>query len=216
LRKRRSTGVGWTGRVHGVDVGEKLRLVPYWEKESQQSHRIEIIIDPGPAFGGGDHPTTIMALELVEAAMILAAHDEPSMLDVGTGTGVLALAAKALGSGLTVGLDVDGAAIYTARRNVGLNRISKNDPGNGIALLLGGAECVNRQFHIVAANLPAPLLLRLRNTLTRTTVEYLVLSGIAEELTGEVLAAYDSDELELVRKAQKNGWNAVLMKRRSV
>jgi ribosomal protein L11 methyltransferase len=215
LRKKRNRGVGWTGQVRSVDVGERLRLVPYWERGALESERIQIIIDPGPAFGAGDHPTTLIALELLEAAMIPFAHHGPSMLDVGTGTGVLAIAAKALGSGFTVGLDIDGAAVFTARRNVGLNRLSGNDFEDSVALILGGAECIKDQFDIVAANVAAPLLLRLRSTLANATGTYLVLSGIGDELIEAVLAAYVSDDLELVTRADKGGWNAVLLRRTS-
>ncbi len=119
-----------------MDVGDSLRLVPYWERRAHESERIQIIIDPGPAFGGGDHPTTLMALELLEAAARSFDHCKPSMLDVGTGTGVLAIAAEALGSGFTVGLDIDAAAIFTAKRNVGLNSSSDCVLGDNVALLL--------------------------------------------------------------------------------
>lgn len=200
--------------MRSVDVGENLRLVPYWERGIHDSTRIQIIIDPGPAFGGGDHPTTLLALELLEAAMIPLAHQRPSMLDVGTGTGVLAIAAKALGSGFTVGLDIDGAAVFTARRNLGLNRPSENYHGDSVVLLLGGSECIRGQFDIVAANVAAPLLLRLRDTLAHATGKYLVLSGIADEMIDAVLAAYDSGDLELTGKAERDGWNAALLKRR--
>ena len=112
------------GRVRSVDVGGSLRLVPYWERGLTKSDRIELIIDPGPSFGAGDHPTTLMALELLEVAISMAEEigPPPTMLDVGTGTGVLAIAGKMLGTGFTVGLDVDPAAVFIARRNVALNR----------------------------------------------------------------------------------------------
>ncbi|HMK37197.1 MAG TPA: 50S ribosomal protein L11 methyltransferase [Desulfomonilaceae bacterium] len=122
MKKRSSnTHNWWMGKVRSVDAGKKLRLVPYWERGLSPSDRIHIIIDPGPAFGVGDHPTTLMALELLEHAVAETNRPEPTMLDVGTGTGVLAIAAKALGTGLTVGLDTDPAAVFTAKRNVGLN-----------------------------------------------------------------------------------------------
>jgi ribosomal protein L11 methyltransferase len=214
LRRGRNKVAGWTGQIRSIDVGEKLRLVPYWERGAYESDRIQIIIDPGPAFGGGDHPTTLLALELLESAVILSPNHEPSVLDVGTGTGVLAIAAKLMGSGFTVGLDIDGAAVFTARRNLGLNRLSANDTGDRVALLLGGIECVRGRFDIVAANVAAPLLLRLRDTLVEATGSYLVLSGIADELIGDVLAAYDSGDLTVVKKMQQDGWNAALLKRR--
>jgi ribosomal protein L11 methylase PrmA len=90
------------------------------------SDRIPLIIDPGPSFGAGDHPTTIMALELLEEAISEESQtgSSPTLLDVGTGTGVLAIAGKSLGTGFTVGLDIDSASVFTARRNVDLNGLA--------------------------------------------------------------------------------------------
>jgi ribosomal protein L11 methyltransferase len=205
--------------VRSVDVGARLRLVPYWERGAAKSDRIELIIDPGASFGAGEHPTTIMALELLELAIGKAkdARPCPDMLDVGTGTGVLAIAAKALGTGFTAGLDVDPAAVFIARRNVELNRDPNLVLGQGnssVELMVGGAECVKGVFDIVAANLAAPTLLNLRDNLVTATGSFLVLSGIADAMVEEVVRSYQSAGLFPVMRKRRDEWNAVWWQKR--
>jgi ribosomal protein L11 methyltransferase len=155
-----------------------------------------------------------MALELLEIVTARFSDRTPTMLDVGTGTGVLAIAGKILGTGFTVGIDIDPAAVFTARRNVRLNLTSEEGPPEPVSLLIGTADCVSGSFDIVAANLAAPVLIRRRETLACATGVFLVLSGFADEMTDAVLAAYSSTDLELIRRAQREGWNAALLKRR--
>ncbi len=139
-------------------MGERLRLVPIWERGIQKTDRTEIVIDPGPAFGVGDHPTTIMALEFLEREMKKFREEgvRPLMLDVGTGTGVLAIAGMALGSGFTVGLDIDASAVFTARRNLQINAPLLSLDTASAEFFVGGVQSVGAVFQIVAANLAAP------------------------------------------------------------
>lgn len=207
------------GKVRSLDVGRSLRLVPYWERGLGSSNRMELVIDPGPAFGAGDHPTTIMALELLESAIPELSQEDhgPTMLDVGTGTGVLAIAGMALGCRSSVALDIDGAAIFTARRNFALNGYGSPTAGKGPAVLpfIGGVESVRGSFDVVAANLAAPVLLRLKEQIVPRVGTLLVLSGIAEALADEVFCRYTSGELELVKRLDKGGWHAGLLRRRN-
>jgi ribosomal protein L11 methyltransferase len=208
------------GRVRSVDVGASLRLVPYWERGITKSDRIELIIDPGPSFGAGDHPTTLMALELLEVAISMAEETVPlpTMLDVGTGTGVLAIAGKILGTGFTVGLDVDPAAVFIARRNVALNMNSNPTSAvsrPSIQMVVGGSESVKGVFDIVAANLAAPTLLNLRDSLVAATRSFLILSGIADAMAEEVVRSYSSADCFPIMSRRREEWNAALLQKRS-
>lgn len=171
-----------------------------------------MIVDPGPAFGAGNHPATVMALQLVEVALdrSFAETQFPSMLDVGTGTGILAVAGKRLGAGFTVGVDVDSAAIYTARRNLKLNGLKSE---NSVELLIGGAESIGGTFNVVSANLVAPVLLKLRKELADLAERFLILSGIADAMAKDVLESYDSEGLDLLAHMHYEGWNAALFAR---
>lgn len=200
-----------------VDVGEKLRLVPFWERGIHKTDRLEIIIDPGPAFGVGDHPTTIMALEYLEQEIkrFQGNTARPSMLDVGTGTGVLAIAGMALGTGLTIGLDIDASAVFTAGRNLQINAPTLSGNSDACAsFFVGGVQSVAAEFEIVAANLAAPTLLKIREDLAACTGSLLVLSGIAEVMSEEVISAYSCGGLWLEARQIREGWAAALFGRK--
>ncbi len=200
-----------------MDVGRRLRITPHWEMHARSSDRINIVIDPGPAFGVGDHPSTVMALELLELALEGMERREgaPSVLDVGTGTGVLAIAAKSLGAGFTVALDIDLVSICTiCPRNLEFNRRNWDAASAPLCFYVGDVSSVSRSFDVVTANLAAPVLLRLRDALASHTLGWLILSGIADEMKEEVERAFS---LEMVKVAhrQRQGWNALLMSRAS-
>ncbi len=207
----------WTGNIRTVDVGRRLRLVPYWEAAAAREDRLNIVIDPGPSFGSGDHPSTVMALELLEMAMETrgARTARPSVLDVGTGTGVLAIAARALGAVDVVGLDVDSSAIFTARRNLKLNgpTVCRSAGEVEIPFFVGTARAAGGVFDVVMANLAAPTLIRLSEDLTELTGWDLILSGIADAMEATVLETYVSGGLDLLRHMKKEGWNAFLFTR---
>jgi ribosomal protein L11 methyltransferase len=211
-RKSKKRPQSWTGNVQTVEVGERLRLIPYWERAFAVDDRIDIVIDPGPSFGAGDHPSTIMALELLEFALAaFAGRGEGStVLDVGTGTGVLAIAARLLGASFTVGLDTDSAAIFTARRNFRLNCITCEKGGSCADLFVGTTEAVAASFDVVLANLAAPTLIRLSPDLSGLVGRCLILSGIAEAMRRAVQEAYAAQGLELVRRMESEEWNAGL------
>ena len=217
-RKHQNAGVGWASGVSAVDVGRLLRIVPYWLQRTPRGERKELVIDPGPSFGAGNHPTTVMALELLEEALesLRCEAPSPSLLDVGTGTGVQAIAGKALGAGFTVAFDPDGAAVFSARRNFGLNglwkRGSKED--DGPCVFIGGIEAVGGRFDLVMANLVAPVLLRVVGPLTQRVKHRLILAGIADPMAEKTISAYCAEGLSMVKQLSREGWNAGLFVRR--
>jgi ribosomal protein L11 methyltransferase len=216
-RRNKWQAQGWTQAVRSRDVGRTLRLVPYWESGSVPTDRGEIIIDPGPSFGAGDHPTTVLALELLEEALNRTRGEKPmpSLLDVGTGTGVLAVAGRLLGTGFTVGLDIDPAAIFTARRNLRLNAMAgrEDGEGRGVELFVGGVDAVKGSYDLVAANLAAPVLLRLRDEIVPRVGRSLILSGIAAPMAESVIAEYSRGSLTIVKRVEAEEWHAVLLEK---
>lgn len=204
---RRKPGKTQPGATGCLDVGERLRLVPYWERCVHKTERLEIVLDPGPAFGIGDHPTTIIALEYLEKAVHLNGDAPFSLLDVGTGTGVLAIAGLALGSHFTVGLDIDYSSIYVARWNLKCNSPQRE---SSASFVVGGVECAKGMFDIVTANLAAPTLLRIRDQLAACVGKVLVLSGIAEVMKEQVLDAYSALGLALKQSEGRQEWNGAL------
>jgi ribosomal protein L11 methyltransferase len=205
------------GKARTREVGRRLRLVPFWEAYvNRNDDRLGVVIDPGPSFGAGDHPSTIMALELLEDVM--SRHDKapmPSFLDVGTGTGVLAVAALLLGAHVAVAFDVDPVAVVTARRNFELNRNAIQGKHRDAAwrLFVGTVDAVKGGFGLVSANLAAPLLLRICGPLARVSSRTLILSGIADAMIDPVRAAYG--QLFVIEASKSvEGWHALRLEKR--
>jgi ribosomal protein L11 methyltransferase len=153
-------------------VGERLFLAPPWYEGETPSGRVRITHNPGLACGTGEHPCTQLALESLESCVLAG----KTVVDVGTGSGILAIAALRLGAAKTVGLDTDPAALSAARENFGLNGFP--------ALLAGGsADAVrSRTADITLANISATVLLAISEDLQRITKPNgtLILTGFPE------------------------------------
>src|SRR5918995_3498951 len=126
-------GCGGAGRARAGQVEGGARLVgrPPWVRPSPRaSGRIELVIDPGRAFGSGAHPSTRLALAALERSLV----DDARVLDAGCGSGVLAIAALRLGASRATGIDVDPAALDATRRNAAGNGVSHPPAGHGAPL----------------------------------------------------------------------------------
>jgi ribosomal protein L11 methyltransferase len=210
LKKRTRHSTWRPNPVSPIDVGRSITITPLIARGHFPVNRLEIVIDPGPGFGL-DHPTTLMALELIEDSAERR-YSERSLLDVGSGTGVLAVAARALGFHRVLGVDIDPAAVFAARRNALLNsRLFQSTPGPKFAV--GGIECVKGAYEVVAANLVAPVLLRLKDQLLNKASSELILSGIINESLEQVIDAFDKD-LQLINRLRHDKWNALRLARR--
>lgn len=180
-----------------VLVGGRVYVRPPWEQPAVRPGVTEIVIDPGPAFGTGSHPTTRMCLELM-----LSLKAQGSFADLGCGSGVLAIAAAKLGYSPVAAFDSDAAAIGATRANA---------RDNGVVLDRVERWDLRRESpppaRTVVANLMRPLLLQLAPGLERP--DALVLSGLLDEEADEVAAAFVP--LRQTRKLSEKGWAALLL-----
>lgn len=159
------TRQAWPGR----HVGRRLYLAPPWSEEPTPADRKRVIQNPGQASGTGEHPCTQLALEALESVMFAGCKT----LDVGTGSGVLAIAALKLGAGTALGLDLDTSVLETARENFQLNGLAS-------LLAIGSADCVSDEWaDVTVANISATVLLSIADDLLRVTARngVLVLTG---------------------------------------
>ena len=170
----------WRSRIRSTRVG-RLWVGPPWETPPEDV--VALTIEPKMAFGTGDHPTTALCLAAVEA--FCAAHPGGSVLDVGTGTGVLALMGRKLGAGRVVGVDNDPMSVTLARENASLNGI------DGVELSGAPLEAVDGRFDLVVANILANTLVELAPALVRHTRERLVLAGVLIHQKDEVREAFE-------------------------
>ena len=161
------------------------------------------------AFGTGHHPTTALCIEALEA--ILAAERITSILDVGTGSGILALAALRMGVPHAVGLDIDADALTVTAENIRLNNLADR-----LQLVQGGPDVVSGCWPLVVANVLAAPLIEMAPLLVRRVGSHgrLILSGIRSSLGPEVRKAYEHLGMRNIGSKERGGW-VMLMARAS-
>lgn len=186
--EERDWAEAWKERFEPFRVGDRLWIRPSWAevKEPLEADDVVLTLDPGMAFGTGLHPTTQMCLQALESLV------KPGMdvLDVGTGSGILAIAAAGLGAGHVLAMDTDAQAVTAARENVVRNRVA-----NQVVVRRGSLELVDRQeWDVVIVNILAPVIvtmLREDDLLSYVVANSgrLLLSGIIDRQTPDVSAA---------------------------
>ena len=203
----------WKVHFKPLRVGKHLLIVPTWEEAVPQSDDLVIRIDPGMAFGTGGHETTRLCLEMLESVMedgpLLTV---PSLLDLGTGSGILAMTASLLGAGRILALDIDPDAVVVARENLALNQLSDN-----VECGTDPLESLTERFDIILANILAEELVRLAPYLTDRLLPggSLILSGILAEKEQLVRRGFDSQPLKYSRTASAGEWVAMLYRNKS-
>ncbi len=162
-----------------IRVSERLWIVPSWH-ESPDPAAVNLILDPGMAFGTGSHPTTRLCLEWLERVV----SDQVSVLDYGCGSGILAIAAARLGAGRVAGVDIDPQAVEAARANAERNGVT--------ALFADSAEPVAGQYDLVVANILSNPLRVLAPAICAHVRSggQLALSGILREQAEEIIGIY--------------------------
>jgi ribosomal protein L11 methyltransferase len=158
------------------------------------------------AFGTGHHPTTALCIEALEEAMTIAVPD--SILDVGTGSGVVALAALIMGVPRAVGLDIDADALEVAVVNARLNNLTDR-----LQLVLGGPDVVDGVWPLIVANVLAAPLIEMAPVLVRRAGNRgrLILSGIPQSLESEVRQTYEHLGMRHVRSETRGGWTMLVL-----
>jgi len=204
--------VDWAARFRetfrAFDAGS-FRIVPVWATDEPARHGRRILVDPGLAFGTGTHESTRLSLAALEE---LCAERAPRrVLDVGTGSGILAIAARLLGAGTAVGIEIDAEALPAARDHTAMNAVE-------IHFVLGdGARCVRAgAFDLVLANIAAPLLIERAREIADTCRAggHMVLSGILRDQADDVRAAYAvlADSIDVRTDGE---WAALVVRRSS-
>lgn len=188
----------WKKGFTALDVGQRFTILPPWEEK--RSGRMNLIIDPGMAFGTGHHETTRSCLVLMEKYAGKSAKDR--FLDLGTGTGLLAIAASKLGYERVVALDIDPLAVEAALKNVALNRVEN------VQIKTGSITDAEGTFDCIAANIISGVLVILALDISsRLNPSGLaIVSGLLAEQADEVVAAFRLNGLKLVESMQDNKW----------
>ncbi|MDT8440683.1 MAG: 50S ribosomal protein L11 methyltransferase [Desulfuromonadales bacterium] len=190
-------------------VGDRLVIRPSWVEWLATPGQVVLTLDPGQAFGTGSHATTSLCLEKI--ADLFASGPAPrSVLDVGTGSGILAMAAAALGATRVVGNDIDSEACRVALENIRQNGLHKC-----IRITPQPLEQIEGRFDLVLANILAGENIRLAPLFIEHLQPggVLLLSGILVEQEAQVVAAYAAQPVELLEIRQRDEWLCLVYRR---
>ena len=195
----------WKKYYHAMDIGKRLAIVPGWEEHD--TDRIKIIMDPGMAFGTGTHETTSLCLETLDSLV----KGGERVLDIGTGSGILAIAALKLGAGSAEGVDIDPMCVRTAGENA-----ARNGVADRFKVLVGDlSDKASGQYNIITANIVAAAILSLAPhvpVLMAPDARFIA-SGIIDERKDEVLAGLRAAGLAPVEVKEKRGWVCIICKK---
>ena len=198
----------WKRHFQPLEIGGKLLLKPSWSRRKSARGRIVVVLDPGLSFGTGHHPTTAFCLE--QLVKFRRAGLAQSFLDVGTGSGVLAIAAARLGFRPVIGFDLDPEAIRSARANARRNHVSRYIQFyEGDVAKVGGRR-FQRKYSMICANLTADLLTAHRDRLLRWLEPrgLLVLAGILKKEFGSICRHYQDSGLRLAAFRRRGEWHS--------
>ena len=205
----------WKDNYPAVEVGENLIVVPYWQAE-ETNGRTPIILDPGLTFGTGAHASTQMVMEAMEQTVT----DGFKCLDLGSGSGILSIAALRLGAASAIGVDIDPKAEDIARENAAYNGFAAPEfsalTGNvteDVALM---DRLSQQEYDLVLVNIVADVIIGLAPILPKflTARSTLICSGILDVRLEEVKAALEKAGLTVTGIRQKEDWRCVTAKRR--
>jgi ribosomal protein L11 methyltransferase len=206
----------WKQQYHQLHVGRRLVIVPAWESYDPVPAEVAIRLEPGMAFGTGLHPTTRLCLAAIEQCL----SPGQAVLDVGTGSGILAIAAAKLGGRPVLAIDADPQAVATAQQNAALNGVADQVQVRHSTLPGGGEVPVYftledpleplgaGQFDLVVVNILAPVIVGMAPALAArlTSGGCLIAAGLVDSQESEVVAAFGAQGLRVVDRSQEKDW----------
>tara|TARA_Y100000768_G_scaffold157568_1_gene117596 strand:+ start:893 stop:1780 length:888 start_codon:yes stop_codon:yes gene_type:complete len=181
-------------RFPGIKISNNLQIVPPWQKIKNKSI-INVILNPGAGFGTGSHPTTKLCINWIEENNIT----NKSLIDYGSGSGILAIVAKLHGASKVVGAEIDKKAIDNALQNCKMNNIQ-------LPFIDLNKTSIYKKFDILIANILSNTLIQLSTTFKTLAKKKIILSGILDKQVPNVINAY-SDWIILKQKKNLEGWN---------
>ncbi|HEX6172423.1 MAG TPA: 50S ribosomal protein L11 methyltransferase [Candidatus Binatia bacterium] len=208
--KDRNWNYSWRRFFSPQKVGQVFLVAPPWAKLPPLGRRHLIVIEPGMAFGTGTHATTRGCMEFIERIARSLGTEPFTALDVGTGSGILAIALAKVGASKVWALDNDPVALKVARENIACNGVEK--------IVSCSASPLNRlrTFGVVVANLTAETITALAEPLVKRVAPagYLILSGILTPKSDQLVRHFDSRGFRLIKLKKEKEWATMLLKRK--
>lgn len=198
----------WKKYFYTQKISERFVVKPTWREYEPQEDELVIEIDPGRAFGTGTHPTTSLCIKLMEENI----KEGNTVIDVGTGSGILMVAAEKLGAGKIVGTDIDPMAVEVAEENLLLNKVDMEKAKAYAGDLVTVVQ--DEKFDVVVANILADVLLILLKDISRVVKKdgLVIFSGIIEDKLEGMKRAVEEVGLEILEVKADKEWRAMLMR----
>ena len=206
----------WKDNYPPQEVGEKIVVLPYWLAE-EETDRVKVILDPGLTFGTGAHPSTQMVMEAMEETV----RDGFRCLDLGSGSGILSIAALRLGAQSAIGVDIDPKAEGIARENAAYNGFASPEftalTGNVTTDRSLMDRLSKEEYDMVLVNIVADVIIGLAPVLPAFVGQSgdLICSGILHDRLPEVCSALETAGFAITSIRAKEDWRCVTAKRRS-
>lgn len=195
----------WKKYYTTLHIGKRTVIVPMWEEYEAKEGEVVIKMDPGMAFGTGSHETTRLVIELLEKYTEQGAR----MLDVGCGSGILAIVASKLGAGECKAYDIDPIAVKVANENIAAS--GQENITCEVSDLLKSVDLDGGKYDLICANIVADIIIRMTPDIGRYMKDDTVLlcSGIIKERAGDVIAKLNEYALKVIERIDDNGWCAL-------
>jgi ribosomal protein L11 methyltransferase len=194
----------WKAHYAVLHIGARTVIVPVWQAYDPTPDEIVIILDPGMAFGTGTHPTTRLCLAALEGAPVQGAR----VLDLGTGSGVLSIAAAKEGAASVLAVDVDPIAVEAAQENV-----AANDIGELVQVIEGSLERAQGEYDLVLVNILSKVIVALLEEGLAEAMSpggWVIASGIIDDEEADVRAAFEARGIAIVERLAERDWVALV------
>ncbi|HYM83683.1 MAG TPA: 50S ribosomal protein L11 methyltransferase [Candidatus Dormibacteraeota bacterium] len=200
----------WKSHFPVLRIGERIVIRPTWRRHRRRAGDVVLALDPGMAFGTGLHPTTRLCLAALERLAAGGALEGARVLDVGCGSGILAIAAARLGAASVLGVDPDPIAVEATEANARRNRVARS-----VRVRRGSVPTGKGPFDLLLANLIASLLVDLAEPLRHELGPggRLVASGIFADREGDVRRAFEAVGLRVLEGTAEGDWVALVAER---
>jgi ribosomal protein L11 methyltransferase len=195
----------WEKGIEVQRISERIVIKPSFRQYKEMSGEIVITIDPKMSFGTGEHETTRLMLRLLEKYLM----KDSTLLDAGTGTGILAIAASKLGAREIVALDNDEWSIQNSKENIQLNNV------NNVRLMLGELENLKDfQFDMIVANINKNILIDIKDETYRLAADggSIIFSGFLRNDVVEIRKEYEKFGFEVLDEMNLNEWSALVFR----
>ena len=205
----------WKENYPPQPVGQRLVVLPYWLADGDTQGRLPVILDPGLTFGTGAHPSTQMVMEFMEELSLTGKN----CLDLGSGSGILSIAALRLGAANAIGVDIDPKAEDIARENAAYNGYGAPVFTALTGNVTGDRKLMERlsrqQYQLVLVNIVADVIIGLAPVLPNFLTEQtdLLLSGILDTREQDVVAALTAQGLRVVDRKAKEDWRSLKVRK---